>query len=158
MVDLSSEITCQSHSCLQTIPSANRLNYLLANGAGSAAQKGDANQNARRLVSQSNEVKRNGLLGVGAHETDVRMIFQQDERRGVPQGGVESGRRLSTLDAHVPAARRWQVQVFYERPVVLQDDADAVTVEPALPRAQVQDANRPPKRFELRVSVVRRVD
>lgn len=41
-------------------------------------------------------------------------------------------------------------------PVVLEEDADAVAVQPALPVAQVEDADGPPERRELRVGEVGR--
>ncbi len=59
----------------------------------------------------------------------------------------------------VTAARGWQMKVFGQRAIVLEENADSVAMQPTLPVAYIQNAYRSPKGVELWISkVARRVD
>lgn len=128
---------------------------VVASLALGAAGEGDVQDDAEGLAADADEGEGDGrLVGLPVDELHVRVVLDEDEARPGLEHAVEHGRGLPVLDALEAAALVGLVEVLRERPVVQENEGDALGVEPAGPELGLQRDDRLPDLAELRAGCV----
>lgn len=83
-------------------------------------------------------MSKNSLL----QEFDVRVILRQDKRAPLPKQNTERGQSLPTLYRREPRAGIWDLETLGELSIMLQHQANAMGVQPLLPKKKKKKKKR----------------